>query len=252
MCPTLLFKHVITRLCNSLKSVHVTARHNTTQRRTKNIRIKFVFTIFISIFPIVTYISGQMNVLREASTEVCRIYDSKLHHIQWKWTALRVLGVLNSQKQTVYPVSKKPGYIFMFYTLVLKANNTCIGQVFGQSNLNSRVHPVESRALARQRKSGAWTLRHHDTSQHTASDVQTEWQPGSRETILKEESYEDNIVTATREGEAEEKERKRLQVQSRREAFKKERETCWGTTHIDIILYVQSCDSLQAEEKDGG
>lgn len=43
---------------------------------------------------------------------------------------------------------------------------------------------------------------------------------------MKEESYEDNVVTATREGEAEEKERKRLQVQSRREAFKKERETC--------------------------
>lgn len=184
-----------------------------------------------------------MNVLREASTAVCRLYDSKWHHVQWKWTALWVLGILIVLINKPYCLyARNQGtYIFFFYTSVLKADNTCIRQAFLDNQIlkfRSSLHPIESRALVKQKKKGGGgrvTLWHRDTSQHTASDTQTEPTAGSQETLKrKARGY---VVTATGGRKAEEKERKGGRYRCRAErSF--QRETCCGTTHTHTYMYI--------------
>lgn len=80
------------------------------------------------------------------------------------------------------------------------------------------------------------TLWHRDTSQHTASDTQTEPTAGSQETFKrKARGY---VVTATGGRKAEEKERKggSLQVQSREKLS--ERDMLWDYTHTHIYVYI--------------
>lgn len=89
------------------------------------------------------------------------------------------------------------------------------------------------------------TLWHHDTSQHTVSDTQTEGQWIAKRHQRKVQGY---VVTATRGRSEREKRSHRCRAEN---SFLKDMLREY-TNRYSLIGYVLSCDSLQAEEKDRG
>lgn len=126
---------------------------------------------------------------------------------------------------------------------MLKANNTCACKYLDNQIWNVFLLLIKSRALVWRREIVKCVIASwHRTTWHL---TQTEtWQVAQERRKGKRE----DTPSLLPEGEAKEKERRRVFTGAeRRRAFK---ETCWGTTRIDIILYDLSGDSLQAEEKD--
>lgn len=184
-----------------------------------------------------------MNVLREASTAVCRLYDSKWHHVQWKWTALWVLGILIVLINKPYCLyARNQGlYIFFFYTSVLKADNTCIRQAFLDNQIlkfRSSLHPIESRALVKQKKKGGGKGWRCGTV--TRANIPPQTHKQNRQRVAKKRLRGKREDTSSLLPEAEKRKRKRekgvVTGAEQREAFR-ERHAVGLHTHTHICIY---------------
>lgn len=97
---------------------------------------------------------------------------------------------------------------------MLKANNTCTRQAFGQSSLNSVSRTSQG---PRRHELRNVTLWHRDTSQHTVSGAQTERQRVAKKRDRKARGY---VVTATRGRSGREREKRVVIGAEQRRAFR--------------------------------
>lgn len=146
-----------------------------------------------------------------------------------KWSALWILGVLTVLINNISHKQETRVYFFLIYLLKSKLN------LF-------RIHPTESRAFVKQTSETVtlWAPWHKPTHRlrHANRTTAGSWETSEESARIRCHCYQRAKRKRKRE--------KGRTGAEQRGAFRK---TCWGTTHIDIIRYVQSCDSLQAERQ---